>query len=157
MRIVVLMLVALLTVPGSFFAEPASPGGDPKRATGDDSAHLGAILDARLTTAYHSGDWAALEALVAPDYLGITEDFEWDFASLKREFPKIRLIDSKMERQRVKRLASDLILVNDVFTMHETFDGEDISGRYCTSNVWVHRNGRWLLLVEQEVRLRDAG
>ncbi len=40
--------------------------------------------------------------------------------------------------------------------MQETFDGEDISGRYC-SNVWVLRKGRWLLLVEQEVRLRDVG
>jgi hypothetical protein len=41
--------------------------------------------------------------------------------------------------------------------MQETFDGEDISGRYCASNVWVLRKGRWLLLVDQEVRVRDVG
>jgi hypothetical protein len=122
----------------------------------DDSAQLGATLDQSLTDAWQSGQWTTLEPLIAPDYQGITEDPNWNFATLKTEFPKIRLRDSKIEKQTVRRLAYDLILVNDVFTMHETYNNQDISGRYSSSDIWVRRNNRsWLLLVEQEVRLRD--
>jgi hypothetical protein len=37
--------------------------------------------------------------------------------------------------------------------MRETYAGQDISGRYWSSDVWVRRGGRWLLLVEQELPL----
>jgi len=113
-----------------------------------------AALDRRLTQIDLSRDWPALEAIVAPDYYGTGEGFEWDFAALQREFPKIQLSDLHVERQNVKRLAPDLILVNDVLTMRETYGGQNISGRYWSGDIWVRRNGRWLLLVEQEVPLR---
>jgi Domain of unknown function (DUF4440) len=157
MKTLALGLLTLIAVPCAPFAQPTPGAIAFEQPASGDFTETGMALNGRLTDAYRRGDWAALQALVAPDYSGITEDFEWDFASLKREFPKIRLIDSKVERQRVKLLSPDLILVNEVFTMSETFDGEDISGRYCSSNVWVRRNGRWLLLVEQEVRLHESG
>jgi hypothetical protein len=75
------------------------------------------------------------------------------FTALQREFPKIHLSEFHLERQRVKPLSPDLILVNDTFTMRETYAGQDISGRYWSSDVWVRRGGRWLLLVEQELPL----
>jgi Domain of unknown function (DUF4440) len=122
----------------------------------DDTTQLGVTLDQRLTDAWQSGKWTTLEPLIAPDYQAITEDADWNLATLKTEFPKVRLRDFKIEKQTVRRLAYDLILVNDVFTMHETYNNQDISGRYSSSDIWVRRNNRhWLLLVEQEVRLRD--
>jgi hypothetical protein len=119
-----------------------------------DSAAEGAALDQQLTEVYLRQDRVALEKIVAPDYSGFTADEQWDFSALKREFPKIHLADMHVERQQVKRLGPDLILVNDVLTMHETYAGQDISGRYWTSDIWVRRNGKWLLLVEQEVPLK---
>lgn len=119
-----------------------------------DSSAEAAALDHQLTEAYLRQDWAALEKIVAPDYSGFTADEQWDFSALKREFPKIHLADLNVERQQVKRLGPDLILASDVLTMHETYAGQDISGRYWTSDIWVRRNGKWLLLVEQEVPLR---
>lgn len=157
MKLVAPSLLTLVVATCLVFVELTGQPVASQQTVSDDSTELGSTLDRRLTDAYHRRDWVTLQSLVAPDYAGITEDFEWDFASLQREFHKIRLVDSKIERQRIKRLAPDLILVNDIFTMHETFDGEDISGRYNSSDVWVRRNGHWLLLIEQEVRLRGSG
>jgi hypothetical protein len=119
-----------------------------------DAASEGAALDHQLSEAYLRQDWAALEKMVAPDYAGLALDEQWDFAALKREFPKIHALEYKVERQQVKRLSPDLMLVSDVFTMRETYDGQDISGHYWSSDVWVRRKGKWLLLVEQEVPLK---
>jgi hypothetical protein len=99
-------------------------------------------LDRALTGAYLQRDWRALSGLVAPEYYGAGQGFEWDFAALQREFPKIHLSEFHLERQRVKPLSPDLILVNDTFTMRETYAGQDISGRYWSSDVWVRRGGR---------------
>lgn len=155
MKTMTLLSAALIIASCALYLSTPAPGAASGQAS-EDSSQIGAALNARLDDAYRQKDWAKLEELVAPDYLGITEDFEWSFADLKREFPKIRLTGSKIERQIVKRLTPDLILVNEVFWMQETFDGADISGRYSTSNIWVRRGERWLLLVEQEVRVHDA-
>ena len=120
----------------------------------DDVSPEGAALDRRLSDAYLKQDWPALEKIVAPDYSVLTADGQWDYATLKREFPKIHAKSYQVERQVVKRLSADLILVNDVVTMEETYDGQDISGRYWMSDLWVRRDGKWLLLVEQEVPLK---
>ncbi|HTV58791.1 MAG TPA: nuclear transport factor 2 family protein [Verrucomicrobiae bacterium] len=124
------------------------------RESDRDSTVEGAELDRRLTDTYLRHDSTALADLVAPDYYGTGEGFEWDFAALQREFPKIHLSELHLERQRVKRLAPHLVLVNDFVTMREIYGDQDISGRYWSSDIWVQRNGRWLLLVEQEVPLK---
>jgi hypothetical protein len=107
------LLSAALIIASSilYFSKPSRSASSEQIV--DDSTRVGTALSTRLTDAYRQKDWAKLEALVAPDYSGITEDFEWNFASLKREFPKIQLTGTKIERQRVKRLAPDLILVNE--------------------------------------------
>lgn len=114
----------------------------------------GAELDQRLTNTYLHRDWAALSTIVAPDYCGSGDGFEWNFSDLQREFPKIQLADFHIERQRVKQLAPGVLLVSDVATVRETYAGQDISGRYKSTDVWVLRDGKWLLLVEQETPLK---
>jgi hypothetical protein len=114
-------------------------------------------LDKRLTDVYRRHDAQALLALVAPEYYGDAGDFEWDHDTLMREFPKIRLSDLRVERRHVKRLTPDIVQIDCVQTMQEVYDGQDISGRYWTSGIWVHRDGRWLLLVEQEIPLPAKG
>ena len=58
---------------------------------------------------------------------------------MQREFPKIQLSDLYVERQNVRRLAPNLILINDVLTMHETHAGQNVSGRYWSGDIWVWR------------------
>jgi len=114
----------------------------------------GAALDAKLSDAYMHGDWSAFSAFVAPDYTASGDGFEWNRADLEREFPKIQLLEFRVERQRVKQLSPGVLLVSDIATMRETYDKQDISGRYVSSDVWVNRDGKWWLLVEQETRLK---
>ena len=107
--------------------------------------------------AYLHRDWKAAAVLLAPDYYVNAEGVEGDFAKLKEEFPKIQLFDYQvLSEPRVKSLAPDLALYNDTETMRETYAGRDISGHYWHGDIWVRRNGRWLLLVEQEGRLREG-
>ena len=100
--------------------------------------------------AWLRGDWPAAEAMLAADYY-VFDGVEGDLARLRQEFPKIKTLEYKQEQPHVKILAADLILVNHVMQMRETYDGKDISGRYWYSQIWVRREGRWLLLVEQEL------
>lgn len=115
---------------------------------------IGAALDSKLTDAYMRKDWPALAAIVAPDYYASGDGFEWDYAALQREFPKIQLVDFHVEHRRVKQLAPGVILVSDVAMVRETYGAQDISGRYWSSDVWVKREGQWRLLVEQEYPAR---
>jgi hypothetical protein len=46
---------------------------------GDAVARQGAELDRAMTEAYLQRDWRALSGLVAPEYYGAGQGFEWDF------------------------------------------------------------------------------
>jgi hypothetical protein len=55
----------------------------------------------------------------------------------------------------MRTYCADVVLYNDVAAMRETYGDHDISGRYWHGDIWVRRDGRWALLVEQEVWLRE--
>lgn len=113
--------------------------------------------ESRNTQAYLHRDWAAAAALIASDYYANVEGFEGDLAKLKEEFPKIQLFDYQViSGPHLKRLAADLVLYNDIATVRETYAGRDTSGRYWHGDIWLRRNGRWFLLVEQEVGLKGT-
>jgi len=106
-------------------------------------------MDDRLSKIYQTGDLAGLKALYAPDYLGYwAGQGAADFATVQREFPKIRLLEF-YRGFAVKELAPGLVLLNEDGMMRETYDGVDVSGQYHYTT--VRRAGRWQLLFEQEV------
>jgi hypothetical protein len=101
-----------------------------------------------------------------PDYYDNGGDLEWASPPCNRGFPNIHLpdlpsrspfpiclSDLQSERPYVKHLAPELIQVNGTETLHETYDGQDLSGVYWTADVWVRRNSRCWLLVEEELPL----
>jgi ketosteroid isomerase-like protein len=106
--------------------------------------------DHEYAEAWRRGDWPAIEAMIAPDYY-VFDGAGGGIARLREEFPKIKLLEYKSEQPHVQILAPDLVLVNYVMQMRETYDGKDMSGRYWYSQIWIRREGRWLLLVEQEL------
>jgi hypothetical protein len=112
--------------------------------------------DQAYAQAWLKGDWESVAAIVAPEYWGVGDDFSWDFAKLKEEFPKAKAIAYTSEKPQVRQLAPGLALLNRVTSMRETYAGTDISGRYWVSEIWTLRDGRWLLLVEQEVLLQPG-
>ena len=112
--------------------------------------------DQEYAEAWLRGDWETVAVIVAPEYWGVGDDFSWDLAKLREEFPKAKAIAYKNEAPHVKQLGPDLALLNRVTTMRETYAGADISGRYWISEIWTLRDGRWLLLVEQEIPLQPG-
>jgi mannose-6-phosphate isomerase-like protein (cupin superfamily) len=136
---------------------PQSPNSRPA-AHSDANSVSGQVIAAedRYTQAYLHRDWAAASALLAPDYYGNAEGFEGDRSRLEQEFPKIHLLQYEVvSTPHLKLLAPDVVLYNDVAAMRETYGDHDISGRYWHGDIWVRRDGRWVLLVEQEVWLRE--
>jgi hypothetical protein len=105
----------------------------------------------RLTAIYRNRDWPALDSLLAEDYLGSAPGLEWNRDSLRAEFPMIHLIGSTREGATVKWLAPGTALLNEDVKLRESFGGEDISGRYRWTTIWVRRGGGWKLAFEQEL------
>jgi hypothetical protein len=112
--------------------------------------------DHEYAEAWLKGDWENIAEIVAPEYWGIGDDFSWDLAKLKEEFPKAKAIAYTNEVPHVRQLAPGLALLTRVTRMRETYAGADISGRYWISEIWTLRNGRWMLLVEQEILLQPV-
>ena len=122
------------------------------RDTAQDSATVLA-LDRKYWEAEKSKDWSWVSAAVAPSYYGVGSDFEIDRAGLERDFPKVKLMEYELQPARIRFVRPDLAVVSYVGRMKESFDGEDISGRYWYSTTWTLVNNEWKLLVEQEIRL----
>jgi Domain of unknown function (DUF4440) len=123
-------------------------------ALAPDSARVvGLALSDQLSDVYKCGDWPRLATMLAPDYLGAAPGLSWNLDSLQAAFPKIHFIAWRRDAATVKELSPGTLLVNDDGQLTESYDGQDISGRYRLTDVWVRRGGRWLLLFEQEVPL----
>ena len=113
----------------------------------------GLALSDQLSTIYKHGDWSALADLLAPEYLGTAPEGQWDMKALQREFPKIHFTGIHRDHFVVKELAPDVLLLNEDATLQETYDGQDISGRYRFTTIWTRQAERWRLLFEQEMPL----
>ncbi len=136
----------------------------PKRGAGDsgpqatrlDVAKISAAVlaaDQAYGAAWLKGDWAAASALTAPNYYGVSTDFELDHAGLKELFSKVRALGYEQQSPHVRVLRPDLAIVSYEMTMKETYDGHDISGRYWYATTWTLIDGSWKLLMEREIPL----
>jgi mannose-6-phosphate isomerase-like protein (cupin superfamily)/ketosteroid isomerase-like protein len=156
---IVYLSVKSTSARGGLPIDAATATRSPQSAGQSDTNSLAAEIIAaedRYSQAYIHHDWAGASALLAPDYYGNAEGFEGDRTKLEQEFRKIRLLEyNVVSTPHLKLLAPDIVLYNDVVTMRETYGDRDISGRYWHGDIWVRRDGRWLLLVEQEVWLRE--
>jgi ketosteroid isomerase-like protein len=119
----------------------------------DSLRSLGLGLSDRLGNAYKRADWPAVAALLAPDYLGTAPGLQWDTDSLKKAFPSIHYVAFRRDEATVKQIAPTVLLVNEDGFLTESQAGQEISGRYRFTNVWVQRDQRWQLVVEQEIPL----
>jgi hypothetical protein len=127
------------------------------RAPSPDSlrSQLLAVSD-RLTAIYLSRDGLALDSLLAPDYLGSAPGLEWNRDSLRAEFAHIRMTGCVREGATAKWLAAGTALLIEDISLIESFAGEDISGRYRMTAIWVSVGAGWKLLFEQEMAIPTA-
>ena len=110
-------------------------------------------LDRQYWEAEKAGDWASLSALVAAEYYGVGDGVEIDRQGMQQDFPKIKLLEYKLNTSHVRLVGPDLAVVSYTGRMKECFGGQDISGQYWYSTTWRHRDTDWKLVIEEEVRL----
>ena len=111
--------------------------------------------DQAYADAWLRSDWAAASAMIAPDYFGLSPDGSIDQFRLRDVFARAKALGYTRTTPHTKVLASDVVMVSYEQQMKETFDGRDISGRYWYSTIWKRLDGRWKLLVEQEIPLDE--
>jgi hypothetical protein len=143
------LLVGVLACAGC----PPSPQRADLGLPPDSARSVGLALADQLSAAYKRSDWPTVATMVAPDYLGTAPGLTWTLDSLQAGFPKIHFIAWRLDAATVKELSPGVLLVNEDGRLTETYDGQDISGQYRMTDVWVQRGPRWLLLFEQEVPL----
>jgi hypothetical protein len=139
---------------GATLAGPTRPAPAlaPAPAPGEDE-RLTLSLSNELTDIYLKRDLDRLHKLLAPEYLGTAPGTNWDAERLAAEFPQIEMQAARRLRYTVKPLARDLLLLNEDVELYETYRGQNISGTYRMTTIWTERQGRWLLLFEQEIQL----
>jgi hypothetical protein len=151
----ILAAAALVTFGGCTRAGDASvdSGAEPGRQDSSTTSTAVLAADREYSAAWLRGDWAAVSALVAPEYYGSSTDLELDFAGLKQLFPKVKASSYDKQAPHVRVLRPDLVVVSYEMTMKEISEGQDISGRYWYATTWTRTPSGWKLLMEQEIPL----
>jgi hypothetical protein len=129
------------------------PGNESTGLTTDSLRSLGLGLSDRLSDGYKRGDWPTVAGMLATDYLGTAPGVQWNLDSLQSAFHTIHFVAFHRDDALVKAVAPGILLVNEDGVLTESQSGQDISGRYRFTNIWVQRGGQWLLAVEQEIPL----
>jgi ketosteroid isomerase-like protein len=126
--LVSLAVCAVLWVGVLAFAQPHHPKGDPKRVQ---HAHIEA-LEQQWRTAQLNDDVAAMDKLLAEDFLGITATGE---VNTKQQFldrmrnRAIALTTLDMSEQKIK-LVGQVAIVTSLAQVDGTSDGQPLTGRF---------------------------
>lgn len=132
--------------------ELKSPGAAPAPQSADAAAAL-LQLERDWTDALKRRDAAWMEKHYAPEYTwtspdGTINDRATDIADAKDvTFDSIAMSDEQV------RVNGDTAVVTGVTTLKGAYKGQDISGRYRFTDVFVRRDGRWLILASQSTRV----
>lgn len=96
-------------------------------------------------TAMMKGDWAALDRIMAPDWVltapdGTVQTRDQALADLRSGALKF---ESMVPSQVEVRLFGDTAIITGISDDRTTYKGQDVSGRYRFTDVFVNRDGKW--------------
>ncbi len=109
-------------------------------------------IEQDLSAALTKPDAAALEPMIAEDAYMVTPD---GTTQTKAEFmadiktDALKLETNKLEDMKINAAAADMAVVTYRSTDKGSYKGKDIAGKYRWMDVFVKRNGRWLLIASQ--------
>lgn len=122
-------------------------------ATGEETATIEHLtrLEHKFAEAALAQDFATIEALLAPDFVGVNPyGMELSRAQVldRMRSPDRRVTSLRHEKIRV-RLFGDTAVVLAVTVVSGEDTGELVRGEFPYMRVWVKRQGRWLAVATQ--------
>ena len=112
-------------------------------------------LENEWARAWQLPDPAALEGIIADDFT-LTSSRSKGEVTNKRQYidSTLKLVRGdgfSFEKMQV-RIYGDTAVINAQFQQNATFAGQDWSGEFLLTDVWVKRNGRWQVVARHASR-----
>ena len=155
LRILPLFLLSIIASNLTFGQELAK--GDPAYAVGEEVRRL---QDA-LIEAYIHRDVAAMDRILAGEYTFINDD-AGGVANKKEILDSFnsggdrQIVSYKREDDNV-RVYGDVAVLTYRYQSTETYKGQDSSGDFRVTRIFVKRDGRWQMVSGQETRVPNPG
>jgi ketosteroid isomerase-like protein len=103
-------------------------------------------------------DIAAYERILADDFIG-----QWADGTSSNKAETIESLrtsdhyDAVTPREMNVRFFNGIAVVNGRFSERAVSAGQDLTGKYAFTDVWIKRNGRWQCVAFQSTRYSTAG
>ena len=141
----ILTLAVVLALPTITLAKEKGTGGTADEATLKK-------IEQELTDSILKSDTAAFEKYLASDYLGIgpdgvTQNKSELLADIKSG--TLKLESSTMSDMKIQVAEADMAVVVYRSTDKGTYKGKDVTGEYRWLDVFVKRDGKWQIAIDQ--------
>jgi ketosteroid isomerase-like protein len=156
----ILRLVAGVALAG--MAGACSPASDPAKAAVEAVAPASvtenveqviAGLEREWVAAILAKDTAAIERLLADDFIGTTDEMRYTKAEAVEDVSGGVHEVLTLDDITVRPFGETAVATMDQ-TEKSRHDSEDFSGHYLFTNVWVKRNGQWRAVASHGSRIR---
>jgi Domain of unknown function (DUF4440) len=144
----ILYFVALMTIAPICF-------GQAKAAKSDKSASKEATitdLEKSAWEAYKNKQTDAFKKLLSKDYCGVYAEGIKTLDAEVTDMAKTDLRDYSFADTKVVFPKGGIALITYKVTQHSTSGGQDVSGTYNASSVWVKEGGQWLGVLHTEAK-----
>ena len=153
MKLQLLILVLAISVSGAAFAKDKAD----KKGKGGSVEEQIKALDDQARQAAIAGDASFQEKYLADDFVGVNQmghvaSKQEAIAMRKSGDIKYSAIDQKDETVHVY---GNTAVVTSTADVKGTVKGNDISGTYQASRVWVKRNGKWQQVLFQSTKVSE--
>src|SRR5947207_15379297 len=146
----ILFCVTLIAAAPICFAQ-ASPSKSDKSASKETAI---TDLEKSAWEAYKNKQADAFKKLLSKDYCGVYAEGIKTLDTEVADMAKTDLRDYSFADMKVVFPSADVAVVTYKVTQHATSAGQDVSGTYNTSSVWVKEGGKWLGVLHTEAKVQ---
>jgi ketosteroid isomerase-like protein len=133
--------------------EPAGTEAMPAAAPAEDAVAVITSLEGEWVAAILAGDAAAIERLLAPGFVGTTDDIRYTSAEAIEDVRTGTHETLEVSDPRVHVFGDTAVVTFDQ-TEKSRHGDADFSGTYLFTNVWARQDGTWRAVASHGARLR---
>ena len=146
----ILFCITLIAVSPICFGQ-ANPAKSDKSASKEAAV---TDLEKSAWEAYKNKQVEAFKNLLSKDYCGAYAEGIKTLDTEVADMAKTDLRDYSFADMKVVFPSADVAVVTYKVTQHATSAGQDVSGTYNTSSVWVKEGGKWLGVLHTEAKVQ---
>src|SRR5437016_12212851 len=146
----ILFCVTLIAAAPVCFAQ-ASPAKPAKSASNETAI---TDLEKSAWESYKNKQADAFRKLMSKDYYGTYAEGIKNLDREVADMAKTDLRDYSLADMKVVFPSADVAVITYKVTQHATSAGQDVSGTYNTSSVWVKEGGKWLGVLHTEAKVQ---